>query len=151
MSPPVGAGTTIEPAAAPPAGTMPHAVLFLTASEVIDIAARVATHCGGSVPMVDRGLLEAALYRPRTGHYRDLPAMAAALLQSLLTMRVFASGNVRLAFVVTEVFLRCNGAGTRVEDPARHAALLELLGRRAVEHAALDHWLRQLVEPRATA
>lgn len=48
---------------------------------------------GGSAGMRDRGLLEAALYRPQTGYYADLIEEAAALWESLAQNHPFIDGN----------------------------------------------------------
>ena len=64
---------------------------------------------GGPAGVRDAGLLESALYRPQTGHYSDLTAMATALFESLLMNHAFIDGNKRVAFFATDVFLRLNG------------------------------------------
>jgi len=58
----------------------------------------------------DHGLLEAALYRPQTGHYADLVEQAAALWESLSQNHPFTDGNKRTAFAATYTFLTINGA-----------------------------------------
>ena len=58
----------------------------------------------------DRGLLEAALFRPQTGYYADLLEEAAALWESLSQNHPFIDGNKRTAFAVTYTFLAINGA-----------------------------------------
>jgi death-on-curing protein len=46
---------------------------------------------GGLEGVRDLGLLESALYRPRTGYYEDLAEMEAALFESLLRLPYFSS------------------------------------------------------------
>jgi death-on-curing protein len=54
-------------------------VHFLTLDEVLAIHERLVERFGGPPGVRDAGLLESALFRPQTGYYEDLPAMAAAL------------------------------------------------------------------------
>ena len=59
---------------------MPNeSVRFLTVDEALAIHERLIEAFGGPAGVRDPGLLESALHRPRTGYYRDLSAMAAAL------------------------------------------------------------------------
>jgi death-on-curing protein len=74
---------------------------------------------GGSHGVRDKGLLEAALYRPQTGCYADLIEEAGALWESLAQNRPFIDGNKRTAFATTYTFLAVNGA--RLTADAREA------------------------------
>lgn len=64
---------------------------------------------GGSAGILDKGLLESALARPKSGYYRSLSEQAAALLHSLALNHAFVDGNKRMAFALTAIFLRLNG------------------------------------------
>jgi death-on-curing protein len=55
------------------------------------------------------GALEAALLRPQLGYYEGLIEEAAALMESLANNHPFIDGNKRVAFFVTDTFLRMNG------------------------------------------
>jgi len=57
---------------------------------------------GGPAGIRDTGLLESALYRPRTGHHIDLAAMPAALFESLVMNHPFVEANKRIAFFATD-------------------------------------------------
>ena len=52
-------------------------VLHLSVDEVLAIHEGLIERFGGLPGVRDPGLLESALYRPRTGYYRDLGEMAA--------------------------------------------------------------------------
>ena len=52
-------------------------VQFLSVDEVLAIHEALVDRFGGVAGIRDQGLLESALYRPRTGYYRDLVEMAA--------------------------------------------------------------------------
>jgi death-on-curing protein len=64
---------------------------------------------GGASGVIDKGLLESALARPRSGYYRSLSEQAAALIQILAMNHPFSDGNKRVAFALTAVFLKLNG------------------------------------------
>ncbi len=83
---------------------------YLTVAEVLAIHQDQIERYGGSHGVRDRGLLEAALYRPQTGYYGDLIEEAAALWESLAQNHPFIDGNKRAAFAVTYTFLAINGA-----------------------------------------
>lgn len=71
---------------------------------------------GGAAPIEDVGLLGAAVARPSVmllGRevYPDLFTKAAALLDSLVGSRALQSGNERLGWLATAVFLDINAVG----------------------------------------
>ena len=123
--------------------SMNESVQFLSVDETIAIQDMLAEKFGGQRGVRDAGMLEASLYRPQTGAYPDLAAMAAALLDALLFNFAFHSANRRTAFFATDVFLRINGYRLAVDardasrfikniagsDHAQRAALLPLLRR----------------------
>jgi len=117
-------------------------VRFLTVDEVLAIHARLIELFGGPAGTRDTGLLESALYRPRTGHYEDLTAMATALFESLLMNRAFVDGNKRVAFFATDVFLRLNGWKLEVDPDEAHAFLIGLLERGECDFDRLLPWIR---------
>jgi len=94
-------------------------VEFLSLDEVVTIHERLIARFGGPRGIGDPGLLESALYRPRSGYYRDIAEMAAALFESLLMNHPFVDGNKRVAFFATDVFLRLNGWHLKVEPAVR--------------------------------
>ena len=84
-------------------------IQFLSVDEAIAIHERLIERFGGAPGIRDKGLLESALFRPQTGYYDDIAELAAALFESLILNRAFVDGNKRVAFFVTDVFLRLNG------------------------------------------
>ena len=81
--------------------------------------------------------------RPRTGHYRDVAEMAAALFESLAMNHPFADGNKRVAFFATDVFLRLNGCYLRVRGPTAHRFIVGLLETGTCDFAHLLPWIRR--------
>ena len=120
-------------------------VLFLTVDEVLAIHARLIERFGGPSGVRDAGMLESALFRPQTGHYEDLTAMATALFESLLMNHAFVDGNKRVAFFSTDVFLRLNGFKLQVDADDAHAFLIGLLERGECDFERLLPWIRASV------
>lgn len=87
------------------------------------------------------GLLESALYRPRTGYYDDLSAMSAALFESLLLNHPFVDGNKRAAFFVTDIFLRLNGFQLKVEPSSAHGFIIGMLEEGDADMHVLHTWI----------
>jgi death-on-curing protein len=122
---------------------LPSSVKHLTTEEVVAIHEGLISTFGGSGGLRDAGLLESALFRPRTGYYPDLGEMAAALFESLLMNHPFVDGNKRVAFFATDVFLRINGWKLRVDADPAHRFLIGLLERGECDYQRLLPWIRQ--------
>ena len=96
---------------------------------------------GGAHGIRDPGLLEAALFRPRTGYYETLVDAAAALWESLSQNHPFVDGNKRTAFAATFVFLAINGLDVTASDDEAHAFILDLYESGGVNFKNLQAWL----------
>jgi len=117
--------------------------LFLTLEEVLDLHRQLIERFGGTDGVRDRGLLESALARPRSGYYSSLSEQAAALMQSLAGNHAFVDGNKRVAFAATAVFLRMNGYALRVgADEAERFLVDEVIVAR-VDVAVIAEWLER--------
>ena len=123
-----------------------NTVVFLSRDEALAIHSTLLERFGGPSGVRDLGLLESALYRPRTGHYKDLAEMAAALFESLIMNHPFVDGNKRVAFFATDVFLRINGWRLVVEPDDAHRFLIGLLETGRCNYENLEPWLRRSVE-----
>jgi len=124
-----------------------ESVEHLSVDEVLAIHDAVIERFGGASGVRDPGLLESALYRPRTGYYRDLAEMAAALFESVLMNHPFVDGNKRVAFFATDVFLRLNGWRLRVDGPQAYEFLMGLLESDRCDYEHLLPWIREALEP----
>jgi death on curing protein len=118
---------------------------YLTAAEVLAIHEDQIDRYGGAADMRDRGLLEAALYRPQTGYYADLIEEAAALWESLAQNHPFIDGNKRTAFAVTYTFLAINGGIITAEAEANYAFIMGLYEAGTFDFKRLAQWLRNNV------
>lgn len=100
---------------------------------------------GGSDGVRDVGLLEAALFRPQTGYYSDIIEEAAALLESLAVNHPFIDGNKRVAFSVTDIFLRINGYEINATSQKIFSELIRLFDAKEFDFENLEKFLRKVV------
>lgn len=120
---------------------------YLTVTEVLAIHEDQIARYGGSAGVRDRGLLEAALYRPQTGYYADLIEEAAALWESLAQNHPFIDGNKRTAFAVSYTFLAINGGLITADALETHAFIIGLHEAGTFNFEHLTAWLRNNVTP----
>ena len=120
---------------------------YLTVVELLAIHADQIERYGGADGIRDRGLLEAALYRPQTGHYADLIEEAAALWESLAQNHPFIDGNKRTAFAVTYTFLAVNGGRITAQALPTHTFITDLHEAGTFDFKHLTVWLRNNVSP----
>ncbi len=115
---------------------------YLTPAEAIAIHADQIDRYGGSPGIRDPGLIEAALFRPQTGYYRDLIEEAAALWESLGQNHPFFDGNKRTGFAATYTFLAINGVRLTASADEAYAFISGLYEAGSVRFEALVPWLR---------
>lgn len=115
---------------------------YLTVIEVLAIHQDQIERYGGSAGVRDRGLLEAALYRPQTGYYADLIEEAAALWESLAQNHPFIDGNKRVAFAVTYTFLLINSTRITADAENTFAFINGLYQAGSFKFERLTAWLR---------
>lgn len=97
---------------------------------------------GGEPGLRDAGLLEAALFRPQTGYYKDVVAEAAALWESLSQNHPFLDGNKRTAFAAAYTFLAVNGVTIAATAETLRDFLEYLYTNNLLSFEQLDAWLR---------
>jgi death-on-curing protein len=118
-----------------------------TVDEVIAVHSRLIAKFGGSLGIRDRGALESALARPRTGYYDDIIQEAAALWESLSQNHPFVDGNKRVAVTVTAAFLKLNGYRLEFGDLEAFSFLTGLYETGTLRFRELETWLRQHATP----
>lgn len=96
---------------------------------------------GGTTGIRDEGALAAALMRPQLGYYDDLVQEAAALMESLANNHAFIDGNKRVAFFVTDTFLRMNGRFIDCGNEEAYAFFMRLFETGAFRFTELHSWL----------
>ena len=114
----------------------------LTAGDVLGMHTVLMQRYGGAMGVRDPGALEAALFRPQTGYYKDIVAEAAALLESLAINHPFVDGNKRIAFAAADVFLRVNGWRLQRAPLLIHAEMIQMFESGTVDMAHVEPWLR---------
>ena len=115
---------------------------YLTRAEVEAIHADQIARYGGSLGVRDRGKLEAAVARPKTGYYADLIAEAAALWESLSQNHPFIDGNKRTALGSAYTFLAVNGLRMTATADELWSFLAHHYERGTFRFDVLDAWLR---------
>ena len=99
--------------------------IYPTLEEALYLHDILLERFGGARGVLDKGLLESELARPRSGYYRSVSEQAAALMQSLAMNHPFVDGNKRVAFALTAVFLKLNGLSLKV-DPREGVHFVEV-------------------------
>lgn len=122
------------------------AISFLTRDEVLEMHRLLIDRFGGKSGVRDLGLLESALFRPKTGYYHDISEMAAALFESLIMNHPFIDGNKRVAFFATDIFLRLNGYKFQVKPKQAYKFLMGLLEINNCTYEKLLPWIRKSVK-----
>ena len=124
-------------------------VVYPTIEEAIYLHDLLLREFGGTPGILDKGLLDSALTRPKSGYYNSLSEQAAALLQSLAMNHPFVDGNKRVAFALTDIFLRLNGYKIRVEaSSGEHFIEIDLVKNRA-SLQVITSWLESHMEAAA--
>jgi death on curing protein len=119
---------------------------YLSLNEVLEIHGILINRYGGASGIRDLNGLESALYHPQTGYYADTIAEAAALMESIVINHPFIDGNKRVAFAVTDVFLRINGFKI-VERPMRiHEKMMQLFETYQFDFIHVELMLREIVK-----
>lgn len=118
---------------------------YLTVADAFALHAILIRQYGGADGVRDMGALESALFRPQTGYYKDLIEEAAALLESLAINHPFIDGNKRVAFAVTDTFLRINGSHFTIDSGAIYEKFMELFDTGKFKFDVLEEWMRKVI------
>ena len=116
---------------------------YIRVDDILAIHADQIERYGGAEGIRDPGLLEAALFRPRTGYYPTLIDEAAALWESLSQNHPFVDGNKRTAFAATYVFLAINGLDIIATDDEAQDFVLGLYATSSITFDNLRAWLSE--------
>jgi death-on-curing protein len=121
--------------------------IYPTVAETIETHRFLIEEFGGSHGLRDRGLLEAAVFRPQSGYYSNVIEEAAALMESLANNHAFLDGNKRIGFVMTDAMLRANGYFIDVEPLAAHKFITESIEKREFRFDVIHVWLAPHARP----
>ena len=117
----------------------------LTLPEVLAIHADQIARYGGRPGVRGSGHLEAALFRPKTGHYIDVIEEAAALWESLAQYHPFIDANERTAFASAYTFLAINGIRLAAGAEETGDFITDLYPTNGFSFEVLVPWLRRHV------
>lgn len=115
--------------------------LYPTVAEAIEIHRQLIDEFGGAHGLLDRGRLEAAIFRPQIGYHHDLIEEAAALMESLANNHAFLDGNKRISFALTDTFLRLNGHYLEVDPAGAHKFITGAIGRGEFRFRIIREWI----------
>ncbi len=115
--------------------------IYLTVGEANEMHRQLIDEFGGIYGLRDRGLLEAAIFRPQNGYYDDLIHEAAALMESLGGNHAFLDGNKRICLAVTDTFLRINGYYLELEPIAAYKFIMESVTAKEFRVRQIREWL----------
>ena len=121
--------------------------VFPSPEEVIALHDVLIDELGGSGGLRDMGALESAVLRPQMGYYDGIIEEAAAMMESLAMNHPFVDGNKRVAFFVTDAFLRDNGRFIDCDNLAAYAFFMEMFDTNSFRFAELAAWLSDHVQP----
>ncbi len=89
---------------------------YLSTADLLWMHKILIDRYGGAQGVRDLGALEAAVFRPQSGYYKDIIWEAAALMESLAINYPFLDGNKRIAFAAADTFLKINHYFLRVSS-----------------------------------
>ena len=118
---------------------------FPTVEEVIVMHDALIGAFGGIQGIRDEGALVSALMRPQLGYYDGLVPEAAALMESLVNNHPFVDGNKRVAFFVTDAFLRMNGHFIDCDNDEAYGFFRRMFDASTFRFSELNTWLEEKV------
>jgi death-on-curing protein len=126
-------------------------MIYLALDEVIQLHEQLILLSGGSSGILDRGLIESALYQPQAtfgGHdlCPTLEEKAAVLAFSLALNHAFVDGNKRIAHAAMETFLVRNGHEIRANVDEQETIFLRLAAG-ALTREEFTDWVRRHTVP----
>ena len=121
-------------------------LLFPTLEEALYLHERLIERFGGAPGVRDKGLLESALARPRSGYYKSLSEQAAALMHSLIRNHCFIDGNKRVGFALAAIFLKMNGYNIIVPADNAESFIIEAIIKNSADVQEIAAWLEKFIE-----
>lgn len=122
-------------------------IQYLSLEEVLVLHENLIAEFGGHHGVRDPGALESALMRPQLGYYDTIQQQAAALIESLANNHPFIDGNKRVAFFVTDTFLRMNGFFLDCDSQKTYDYWIELFENHQFHFEQLLVWIDSACKP----
>ena len=125
---------------------------FLTLEHILILHKRVIDQSGGSIGILDQGILESALAQPFMSYgeqelYPTLIEKVAALGFSLINNHPFVDGNKRIGHAAIEVTLLMNGYEIQADVDPQEAVILAVDSSEMNRESFLE-WLQNHVVKR---
>ena len=123
-------------------------IRWLSVREVYAFHDLALSEYGGMPGLRDAGLLESAVFRPRTAYeygVTDLAELAAKLAFGIVSNHAFFDGNKRTALLASLTFLLLNGKRFTANE-SEIAALLIDAANHELSEEELMHWFKQRTE-----
>ena len=121
--------------------------VYPTLAEVLEAHRLLIEEFGGIHGLRDKNPLESAIFRPQTGYYETLVDEAAALMESLANNHAFLDGNKRVAFLITDVFLRMNGKFIDTPTMKAYEFIIGSLEKSTFRFPQIRDWLAENTKP----
>lgn len=119
--------------------------IYLTPEQAIKFHKILIERYGGASGIRDMPALESAIFRPQNGYYEDIIEEAAALFESLVINHPFIDGNKRVAFAVTDAFLRINDYRIDCQWQEIYRNMMEMFDSNTFDKEHVEPWLRTIV------
>lgn len=123
-----------------------HSQRFMTLEEIDKIHAAVLAESGGFPGYRDKGRVDSAIHRARSGYYRNLFEEAAAMMESVSNNQGFIDGNKRTAFVSTDTFLRWNGFYLETAPQAAYDLMIKATKGKVFKFGLILEWILDIYE-----
>ena len=123
-----------------------HSKRYMTLEEIDEIHKAILEVSGGYPGYRDKGLVDSAINRPRTGYYKNLFEEAAAMMESVSNNQGFLDGNKRTAFVATDTFLRWNGFYLEIDAQAAHDFMVNASKQKIFKKELILEWIFEIYE-----
>jgi len=120
---------------------------YLTLADILAIHHDLIETYGGSHGLRDPGQLEAALFRPQSGYYKDIVAETAALWESLSQNHPFVDGNKRVGLAAAITFLAINGWELTASPDYTWQFLSQRYDSGTLTFVELESWLKRHAKP----
>ena len=114
---------------------------YLTVAEVSTIHDQLIDEFGGKPGILDKGRLEAAVFRPPIGYYSSLVEEAAALMESLAINNPFMDGNKRTCFAAADTFLRLDDFYLEIESSEAYEFVTQAIAAGGFTFPVIRDWI----------
>jgi death on curing protein len=121
--------------------------IYLTVAEAMEMRRQLIDEFGGIHGIRDKGVLEAAIFRPQNGYYDDLIHEAAALMESPANNHVFLDGDKRISLAATDTFLRTKGFYLEMEPLTVYKFIIDSIAKQEFRIGPIREWLSAHARP----